>query len=252
MKFLLPLIPLALFLASCATSPVYTDKHGHMHIDTSSSRQSPSMIATGEKIFNEYKKNKKVVYNSQVARVGNRLKKVAPLPGVNWEIVTFQNSVPNAFALPGGKVGIHTGILPLAKTDGGLATIIAHEIAHVTKNHHEQRQKRQAVVGGLGALANAALGGGYRQLIGTTSQLAVNLPNSRTNEIEADQVGLIYMARAGYNPNEAIAFWQRFEQYKKSKGQQSSPLFSTHPHDSTRIARLKQVLPLAMKEYKPR
>jgi len=246
-KVFLSFITLA--FAACATSPVYTDSTGTINIDTTAKTQSQATIATGIRTFEAYKRSKKTTKNSQVTRVGHRIKNVVPLTGAQWEFVTFQNSVPNAFALPGGKVGVHTGILPIAKNDAGLATILAHEIAHVSRNHHEARAKRSALVGLGGAILNSALGGGYSDVIGAGGQLAINLPNSRSAEIEADQVGLIYMARAGYDPREAINFWTRFSEYKKSTGQSGTAFFSTHPLDATRIARLKQVLPIAIKEY---
>lgn len=243
------LVGSTLFFVSCVTSPVSTS-NGKTYIDTRPQPQSAEMVATGKRTFEQYKRSKPRVSNSQVTRVGNRIKNVVPLQGAAWEFVTFQNTTPNAFALPGGKVGVHTGILPIAKSDAGLATILAHEIAHVALNHHDSRSKTGAITSIGGAILNSALGGGYSQLIQTGSQLAINLPNSRGNEIAADQVGLMYMARAGYDPREAINFWQRFAAYKQAKGASgSSDFFSTHPLDSTRIAKLKQVLPLAIAEY---
>lgn len=243
-------IPLlaSVILLSCAPVTSYNSA-GQLQLDTSSKSQSPELVATGVRTFEVYKRSKKRVSNSQVSRVASRIQRVVNLPGAQWEFVTFENSVPNAFALPGGKVGIHTGILPIAKTDAGLAAIVAHEIAHVTRGHHASQQRRQKMVGLGGIILNQALGGGNQNAIDTVGQVAINLPNSRAAEIEADQVGLIYMARAGYNPNEAIGFWERFSAYKGSQGQQSSPLFSTHPLDNTRIAKLKKALPLAMAEY---
>lgn len=246
------LILLSGIFISCATSPVSYNDQGQMQVDTNPTAQSPEMIQSGIRTFETYKRSKPHTSNSQVARVGNRIKNVVPLQGAQWEFVTFQNSTPNAFALPGGKVGVHTGILPIAKNDAGLATILAHEIAHVSLNHHGKKQSRQAIVGLGGALVNAALGGGYSNQISSLGQLGVNLPNSRGAEIEADQVGLMYMAKAGYDPREAINFWSRFAQYKNSKGQSSSPLFSTHPLSSTRIEKLKKVLPVALAEYNRR
>ena len=239
----------ALFFVSCATSPVSTS-NGKTYVDTTPQPQSAAMVATGKRTFEVYKRSKPMVANSQVARVGNRVKNVVPLQSAAWEFVTFQNTTPNAFALPGGKVGVHTGILPIAKSDAGLATILAHEIAHVSLNHHDKRSQTSAITSIGGAILNSALGGGYDQIIQTGGQLAVNLPNSRANEIAADQVGLMYMARAGYDPREAINFWQRFAAYKQSQGAgSSSAFFSTHPLDSTRIAKLKEILPLAIAEY---
>ncbi len=238
----------ALLIFSCSTSPV-SQSSAATQIDTTPRPQSPAMVASGIRTFEMYKRSKPRVSNVQVNRVANRVKRVIQLPSAQWEFVTFKNSTPNAFALPGGKVGVHTGILPIAKNDAGLATIIAHEIAHVSLNHHQQKKNRSALVGIGGSLLNSALGGGYGQIIQTGGQLAFNLPNSRKNEIEADQIGLIYMARAGYDPREAIYFWQRFAAYKNTQGQSGTSFFSTHPLDNVRIAKLKQVLPTAIAEY---
>ncbi len=237
-----------LLLVSCASSPV-SSSNGVTTIETPKT-QSAATIASGKRTFELYKQTKAQTSNVQVARVGSRVKSVVSMPSAEWEFVTFSNSTPNAFALPGGKVGIHTGILPIAKTDAGLAAIVAHEIAHVTLNHSEKRASRSALTGLGGSILNAALGGGYDSVISTGSALAINLPNSRSQEIAADQVGLIYMAQAGYDPREAISFWERFSAYKKSAGSgASSEFFSTHPLDSQRIAKLKEVLPLALAEY---
>jgi len=247
MKNALLLLPFA-FVVSCATSPVSTSD-GKTYINTTPKAQSQSQIASGIRTFEVYKKSKPITSSAQVTRVGNRIKNVVPLSGARWEFVTFNNSTPNAFALPGGKVGVHTGILPISKTDAGLATILAHEIAHVSLDHHGSRQKTQTLAGLGGALINSALGGGYGQMINQGAQLGINLPNSRKNEIAADQVGLMYMARAGYDPREAISFWERFAAYKQRQGAQQAAIFSTHPLDSTRISKLKEILPVAVAEY---
>lgn len=240
----------AVIFVSCASNPVSYSDNGQLKIDTTPKPQSATMIANGARTFEQYKRTKARVSNSQVTRVGNRIKSVVPLSNAAWEFVTFNDRTPNAFALPGGKVGVHTGILPISQNDAGLATIVAHEIAHVTLDHHGNRANTSAITGLGGAILDAALGGGYSQIINTGSQLAINLPNSRQNEIAADQVGLIYMARAGYDPREAIKFWERFAAYKQQNGgSASAPFLSTHPLDSTRISKLKEVLPAAIAEY---
>ncbi len=246
MKYLVPLS--ALFLVSCAT--VSTSNSPRQILDaTRPIPQSAATVASGIRTFEMYKRTKPRVANTQVQRVGNRIKNVVPLTNAQWEFVTFKNSTPNAFALPGGKVGVHDGFLPITQTDAGLATILSHEIAHVTLNHHEQARRNSGLVGLGGALLGSALGSQYSGLINTTSELAFNLPNSRKNETEADRVGLIYMARAGYDPREAIKFWERFNAYNKQHGRQLSAFLSTHPLNETRINTLKQTLPIAMVEY---
>ena len=135
-----------LIFASCATSPISVGANGATQVDLSPKPQSSSLIQKGVQTFEAYKKSKKQVSNAQVTRVGNRLKRVVPLQGAQWEFATFENATPNAFALPGGKIGVHTGILPIAQSDAGLATILAHEIAHVSLNHHQQRANTLSLI----------------------------------------------------------------------------------------------------------
>jgi predicted Zn-dependent protease len=198
--------------------------------------------------------------NAQLRSVGQRIARVAPLPNARWEFVLFDvPNEPNAFALPGGKVGVYTGILPIAKNDAGLATIIGHEVAHAAARHGAERMSQGVAVQLGGAVLSAALGAaGYggvtgdlaMQAYGVGTQVGVLLPYSRTQELEADRIGLIYMARAGYDPREAIAFWQRFEAYNAGKGGRQPEFLSTHPLDSSRIEALGQHLPKALTEYR--
>ncbi len=173
------------------------------------------------------------------------------MPGVQWEFVLFADSEPNAFAVPGGKAGVNTGIMPIAITDAGLATIIGHEIAHLTARHAAERvsQKRAAQIGAgvLGLVIPEA--GLLTTGVGYGTQLGL-LKFSRAHELEADQIGSILMARAGYDPREAVNFWQRFADYKKQKGKATSMEFlSTHPLDERRINALRSYIPRAMSEY---
>jgi len=243
----------AVIFVSCATTNPVSSHNGQTTVNTTPQNQSASLVRQGEQAFAQYKKTRPMIANAQVTRVGNRLKRVVPNSSAKWEFVTFRDNTPNAFALPGGKVGVHSGILPITKTDAGLATVLAHEIAHVTLDHHKSKQQQQAITGLGAVLIDAALGGGYSQALQSVGQVAFNLPLSRENEIAADQVGLVYMAQAGYDPREAITFWERFSQYKHSHGRgATSDFLSTHPHDTKRIAALKQILPYAMEQYKKR
>jgi len=259
-KYLIPLAALAFAfpLTSCTPPP-----QGN---DSSVIRSSSSLVQEGVKQFAAMKRKKKIshnaAYNAQVRRVAARLTPVIHLPGAQWEFVVFEDPTPNAFALPGGKVGIHTGLFPITKTDAGLAAVLGHEIAHVTRNHAGARRKQVTGVA-LGALvldqiarnrgisdaARAKLGAGY----GALATVGAVLPFSRRNELEADRIGALYMAKAGYNPTEAIAMWQRFAAYKQKKGHSASPEFlRTHPLDNTRINALRAYLPTAMRAYRPR
>jgi metalloendopeptidase OMA1, mitochondrial len=195
--------------------------------------------------------------NEMLQRVGKRIAAVASpdLPEAQWEFVLFENDQPNAFCLPGGKVGVYTGILPITKDEAGLATVIGHEVAHAVARHGAERISR-AMLGEIGGqLVGATLSGtdprvqtlaavGY----GLGSQLAVHLPHSRTQEAEADEIGILYMARAGYNPQAALEFWTRFaEAADRAPG---VPWFlRTHPVTDDRIAHLQELMPRAMQEY---
>lgn len=210
----------------------------------------------GLQAFQQYKQKKPRSNNTALAarirRIGHRLASVANVPGAQWEFVLFADKEPNAFAVPGGKVGVNTGIMPIAISDAGLATIIGHEIAHLTARHAAERvsQKRVAQIGagvlGLVLPEAEALTTG----VGYGAQLGL-LKFSRAHELEADQIGSILMARAGYDPREAVDFWQRFADYKKQKGQATSLEFlSTHPLDEHRINALRAYIPRATSEYR--
>ena len=171
-----------------------------------------------------------------------------------WEFNLVKDTVVNAFCMPGGKVVFFEGILPVAKDETGIAVVMGHEIAHAVAKHSSERLSQQMLLQ-YGAsltdvlLANksAATRTGINALYGLGAQFGVMLPYSRKHEYEADQLGLIFIAMAGYDPNAAVAFWERME--ANSKG---APLefMSTHPSDANRIAKLKEFLPEAMKYYK--
>ena len=193
-------------------------------------------------------------------RVGSRIAAVANLPKAQWEFVLFDNSQANAFCLPGGKVGVYSGMLQITQTEAGLATVLAHEVAHAVAHHGAERISRLIVVQGVGlvlisqftkmdATSKNALMIAYG--LGTT--LGTELPHSRLQESEADRIGLVYMARAGYDPAEAIKFWQRFAEYNRAQGGSRTPWFlRTHPLDEQRIEDLKRLLPEAQLQYRPR
>jgi len=175
---------------------------------------------------------------------------------MNWQVSVVANPQANAFCLPGGKMVVFTGIIPVAQSEAGLATVLGHEMAHATSRHGSQRLLESKVSQTLMTGANVSLALGdmdSRQkmevmgALGAGAQYGVLLPFSRKHESEADEVGLYYMARAGYDPREAIQFWERMEQ--SSSGPQPPEFASTHPSHGTRIARLKEHLPHAEQEY---
>lgn len=243
------LLVLGCLITNCAVVP----ETGRRQLMSMSVQEEAQL---GLQAFQQYRKQKPVSQNTRLAnrvrQVGRRLAAVSQVPGAQWEFVLFEDNEPNAFAVPGGKVGVNTGIMRIAQDDAGLATIIGHEIAHLTARHAAERlsQKRVAQVGAgiVGAVfpeANALNTG-----VGVGAQLGL-LRFSRAHELEADQIGTLLMARAGYDPREAVAFWQRFAAYKQQKGSGSSLEFlSTHPLDTRRIAALQAFVPNAMNEYR--
>jgi predicted Zn-dependent protease len=246
------LLPIVL-LAGCATAP----ETGRQQLLLISPAEEARM---GLQAFQQIKREEPIVASGRdaamVREVGQRIARVAPLPNAQWEFVLFRDDSPNAFALPGGKVGINTGILPITQNEAGLATVMGHEVAHAVARHGAERVSQGLLVQVGGTVLSAALGseaGVTRDLAmqayGLGTQLGVMLPYSRAHELEADEIGLLYMARAGYDPREAIAFWKRFAAYNAKRGGKPPAFLSTHPVDARRIAELEQMLPRAMAEY---
>lgn len=217
-------------------------------------------MALGADAFRQIKGEENISTDAEatarVERVGRRIAEQAAedMPELEWEFVLFENDeMINAFALPGGKVGVYTGLLEVADTDDRLAAVMGHEIAHVTARHGGERISRALALAAVGAgVSVAARDSEHRDAImiayGLGATLGVDLPFSRGAESEADEVGLMYSARAGYDPREAIAFWQRMSAASEGRAQPPA-LLSTHPADAKRIADLEKLLPEAMKEY---
>jgi len=220
-------------------------------------------LQMGAVAYEEVVKNEKVSkdpgYNAAVKRVANRIARVANKPDFEWEYTVIDNDdVINAFALPGGKIGVYTGILKVAETDAGLATVLSHEVGHAVARHGGERVST-GLLAQLGAVGlSVALGSsnvdpdvtyGIMQAYGVGVGVGAILPFSRTQESEADRIGLIYMARAGYDPREAVKFWERMAE--ATKGQARPPEFlSTHPDSGTRITNLQRHMPEALRVYK--
>lgn len=172
-----------------------------------------------------------------------------------WEFNLIDSKEVNAWCMPGGKVAVYSGILPITKDDAGLATVMGHEIGHAIAKHSAERISQQYVAQGAGSLIGVASNGSSSALVniisqsyGTVGQLAL-LHYGRSQETEADRLGLTFMAMAGYDPRNAVTFWQRMA--AQSAGTQKQPEFlSTHPADATRIANIQARLPEALKYYK--
>lgn len=254
---LLVLVLLASQLAwvGCATVPVT----GRRQLNLLSANQEMQL---GFNSFQQTKSqvpiNRDPAVNALVQKVGKRIAAVADLPGAQWEFVVFESKEANAFCLPGGKVGIYTGILPITKDEGGLATVIGHEVAHAVARHGAERVSEGMLIQTGGQLLGAAMNAANPQMqaltvaaYGLGTQLGRTLPHSRAQESEADQIGLRYMARAGYDPEAAIGFWQRFAAYNAGHGGGGTPWFlRTHPLDETRIQQIREWLPAARAEMK--
>lgn len=170
-----------------------------------------------------------------------------------WEVLVFEDNSPNAFALPGGKIGVNSGMLEVATTPGQLAAVIGHEISHVLLRHGNERMSQSMLADATVNAASIAAGAavpGYQNMIvgglGVGAQFGVLLPFSRKHETEADEIGQVFMARAGFYPAEAITLWQ---QMASQGGEAPKQWQSTHPSDDTRIARLHANLPRAMQEF---
>jgi len=251
-RVLLPVVLLAFVLVACVKAPITNRTQFIILPEAFEAELGASaylnVLKTAEISDNRH-------YSRVVSRVGKRIAAVSHNPDLKWRYAVFDDDKQiNAFALPGGKIGVYTGMMPIAKTDAGLATVMAHEIAHATARHGAERLS----FGILLDMGYAALEAAMRRKdeetsnrvlavygIGTTFLAA--LPFSRKQESEADRIGLIYMAKAGYDPREAIPFWQRMG----AAGGGAPPEFlSTHPGYKTRIRNLRKWMPEAMEYYK--
>jgi predicted Zn-dependent protease len=193
-------------------------------------------------------------WQAQLQRVGKRIAAAADRPDYQWEFTLLQGKEVNAFCLPGGKVAFWEGIMPIAQDDNGVAVIMGHEVAHALARHGAERMSQTMGAQLLGqvlvGLANPSFAEEFAQLYGLGASVGVILPWGRAQESEADHIGLILMAKAGYDPSAAVGFWQRMS--KVQQGGQPLEFLSTHPSDETRIDQIKQWLPEAQKYYKAR
>ncbi len=190
---------------------------------------------------------------AEVQRVATRIEAVAAKdkPNFVWKVTLLRKNEANAYCLPGGKIVVYTGILPITKNDAGLATVLGHEVAHATAEHVAERIEQQH----LTEVAAAIIAGGVAftpgQFVQLTALLGIDssLRFSRSQESEADHIGLIYMARAGYDPHQAVSFWKRM--LRASRGKQPPEFLSDHPSDAHRVQRIEGWLPEAEQAYAP-
>jgi predicted Zn-dependent protease len=253
--FPLALLTLALLanLTACETAPV----SGRRQLILINNEQEMQL---GTQAFAQAKGKNAISHdaaaNTAVSRVGQRIAAATELK-LPWEFVVFDSSQVNAFALPGGKVAVYTGILPVTQDDNGLATVLGHEIGHVLAHHGAERVSRSEVAQLGQGLAAALLGGGdpssqqlVGALLGAGVTYGIEMPFSREQEYEADRIGLSLMAQAGYDPRSALGFWQRM--MARQKGAGGPEFLSDHPSDQNRIAELEHLLPEAQAKYHPR
>jgi predicted Zn-dependent protease len=243
-------------LTGCQTTPVT----GRKQLNLVSSAESKEMgLAEFDRMKKEMPIDTDSANNAMLQKVGKRIAAVADkdMPNAQWEFVLFKSEEANAFCLPGGKVGVYSGILPITKDEGGLATVIGHEVGHATANHGSERMSQMMVAQTGQQLLGSALGNTSQmtqQLMavayGAGTQVGVLLPFSRKQESEADHIGLIYMARAGFDPKQAVGFWTRFDEYnQKAGGAQGFAFLRSHPVDYVRIEQIKKWLPEAEAVY---
>ena len=257
-RFLALAVATLISLAGCANAP-YT---GRKQVLMVSPEREQSL---GYQAFSQVQRTSRQAQDpalqARVREVGERIAQAANRPDFHWEFMVFQDDkMANAFCLPGGKVGIYTGLFKYIKSDADLATVISHEVAHALARHAGERlsQARLAQAGGLAlnvGLAALGVSSGASQLAmqgyGLGSQVGVLLPYSRVQESEADRIGLILMAKAGYDPALALQFWEGFATAKKDKAQMPQFL-STHPSDATRIQSMRASLEEARRYYTAR
>jgi predicted Zn-dependent protease len=257
---ILPIVLAGLFLlfqyfsSEKFTNPVTGESH---RVGMSPQQEAALGLQSYEQILSQEHAIKSGPQVELVTRVAQRLANAVGQDGAGfqWEVSVLQSPQMNAFCLPGGKICVYTGILPVAQTEAGLAAVMGHEMAHAIARHGSQRILQQqmtqtAMMGVQGSMSDMS----YEQrrtlmgLLGAGAQFGVILPFSRKHESEADYMGTTYMARAGYDPHEAVELWKRMSQ--SNQGQKPPEYASTHPSDSTRIRQLEEWMPQFEAEYR--
>jgi predicted Zn-dependent protease len=265
MRRIFSVFVLALFAVSCTKNPITGRSQASLVPET-------EINSMAETQYRQFLSTNKVVSTGSrdaemVQRVGQRITRAVQdffrekgrpedLAAYKWEYNLVDSKEVNAWCMPGGKIVVYTGLLPITQNEAALAAVMGHEVAHAVFNHGRERMSQQMIQQGLGtglsvALANksAATQNIFLTAFGVGSQVGVMLPFSRKHELEADQYGLIFAAKAGYNPQEAVNLWERME--KASNGQKPPEFLSTHPSEGHRIEELKRLMPEALKYYKP-
>jgi predicted Zn-dependent protease len=263
LKIFIPMVLLALTLYYCSTVPI--TGRSQLHLISSADLNALSFQQYSE-FLQQNKLSTDVQNTNMVKSVGLKIQKAVEnyfaqhnlsndLKGYAWEFNLIESPEVNAWCMPGGKVVVYTGILPITENETGLAVVMGHEISHAVAQHGAERMS-QGLMQQLGGVALSvaiqnepqATQNIFMTAYGVGSTIGVMLPYSRTQESEADRLGLIFMAMAGYNPNAALDFWTRMSQ--NNTGGSPPEFLSTHPSDQTRIANLKSYMPEALQYYK--
>ena len=259
LKNALIVILLAGLISACAVNP-FTGKKTMALVPNS--QLFPTAFAQYDQFLTENKVIRGTTDAAMVTRVGQKIAVAAErwltangyvgyLNDYKWEYNLVDDKAVNAWCMPGGKIVVYTGILPIAKNETGLAAIMGHEVAHALANHGQQRMSAAYLQQGVAIAGNIAIKdeqsrNAFNQYYGIGSQVGVMLPFSRSHETEADKIGLYIMAIAGYNPDEAAELWKRMS--AGSSGQAPPELLSTHPSNDSRIANLTALAPKAKTE----
>lgn len=253
-----------IFITSCTTNAITGRKQLSLVSEDALQQEAVSQ-------YQQFLSQSKIVSPSvskdaeMVRRVGGRIANAittyykqkgqsAELAGYKWEFNLVDNKEINAWCMPGGKVVVYTGLLPVAQNEAALAIVLGHEITHAVAHHGQERMSQAMLAQGLQLGGNIFTSGNqqansiFNNIFAPAAQVGVLLPNSRNQELEADHFGLIFAAMAGYNPREAIPFWTRMAQ---GGGQKPPEFLSTHPADATRIEKIESYMPEALKYYKP-
>lgn len=256
------LLAASAFLAGCRTVP-YTGRSQLLLV--SESEETQLGLSAYRQILSQSQLSRDPQWTAMVEEVGRRIAQAAEEDakargghlGYAWEFNVIEDEVINAFALPGGKIAFYTGILPICKNPAGVAAVMGHEVAHAIARHGGERISQTQLAALGGALIQEFTKGSdpaVRETVmgvyGVGAGVGFLLPFSRKHESEADHIGLILMAKAGYDPEEAVRFWQRMEQ--KASGGKPPEFLSTHPSHETRIRQLQEWLPEAKAVYSPR
>lgn len=262
-RYILPFFLLSFLFIQCSTVPIT----GRKQLDLIPAAEMQSL---SYQQYSDFIKSNKISTDhsgtAMVKNVGGRIQRAVEqymaqknlsgsLKGYNWEFNLIEDKQINAWCMPGGKVVVYTGILPVTKDETGLAVVLGHEIAHAIAQHGDERMS-QGLVAQLGGMAlqeaikskPAMTQQLFMTAFGVGAQVGVLLPYSRLQESEADHLGLIFMAMAGYDPNQAIPFWQRMS--SMNTGQKPPVFLSDHPADAKRIQDIQKELPEALRYYK--